>query len=146
MYLENSRGRGGFLSYVVSKKADEISGGAEEAKRIGIVPNYVYMLHEHHSNQYEDNEELQFDFLAQLVGFDGETDWKGDWQKGSEKWNSLSNDKKAEWFGLEEFDQEKFEKNAFEEGKFFVTWDEYQKYFSRQGVCFINKGTGSSLQ
>ena len=45
MYLENSRGRGGYLSYVVSKKADEISGGAEEAKRIGIVPNCVYMLY-----------------------------------------------------------------------------------------------------
>lgn len=45
MYLENSRRRGGNLSYVVSKKADEISGGAEEAKRIGIVPNCVYMLY-----------------------------------------------------------------------------------------------------
>ena len=45
MYLENSRRRGGNLAYVVSKKADEISGGAEEAKRIGIVPNCVYMLY-----------------------------------------------------------------------------------------------------
>ena len=50
MYLENSRRRGGNLSYVVSKKADEISGGAEEAKKIGIVPNCVYMLYCHHSN------------------------------------------------------------------------------------------------